>query len=86
VVADPVLPLECRFSFRPDYFSRNSFEEDTRKNALVALQKGWFDASFAEVPEALCQQLAVAQVLGVGSWADVGFGRLRTEPSEDAHG
>jgi hypothetical protein len=83
VVAEPVLPLECRVSFRPDYFSRNSFEEDTRKNALVALQKGWFDAPFAEVSEALCQQLAVAEVLGVGSWANVGFGRLRAETQGD---
>jgi hypothetical protein len=76
---NPILPGQCRFSFRPDYIHRDSFEEGTRKNALVALPESWFDVSFTELTEPLCQQLAVAQVLGVGSWADVGFGRLRTE-------
>ncbi len=84
--ADPIVPQECRFSFRPDYISRESFEEGKRKNALVALAGSWFDLSFREVTESLRHQLAIAQVLGIGSWADVGFGRLRAQPLEDANG
>jgi hypothetical protein len=83
---DPITPRECRFSFRPDYVSRDSLEEGTRKNALVALPESWFDASFAEVTQLLRQQLAIAQILGIGTWADVGFGRLKAETVEDRNG
>jgi hypothetical protein len=79
LATSPFIPRECKLSFRPDYVSRDSFEEGTRKNALVALAESWFDVSFTELTEPLRQQLAVAQVLGVGSWADVGFGRLGAE-------
>jgi len=71
----------CRISFRPDYVSRHSFEEGRRKNALVALPGSWLDVSFGSLDEALLDQLAIAQLFGVGPWADAGFGRLRPEPA-----
>jgi hypothetical protein len=79
LVTVPILPENCRFSFRPDYVSRESFEEGMRKNALVALRESWFDVSFEEITQPLWQQLAVARVLGVGPWADAGFGRLSAQ-------
>jgi hypothetical protein len=74
---DSAVVEECAFSFRPDYVSRDSFEQGTRKNALVALAEGRLDVSFAGVMDLLPHQLAVAQLFGVGPWADVGFGRLK---------
>lgn len=74
-----VVPNACRISFRPDYISRNNFEEGQRKNALVALPGSWLDVSFDQADQGLYYQLAVAEVLGTGPWADVGFGRLKVE-------
>ena len=79
--AAPMAPRACRISFRPDYILRNSFEEGRRKNALVALPGSWLDVSFQSLDEPFLDQLATAQLFGVGPWADVGFGRLRAEPA-----
>lgn len=76
---EPLGIEECRMAFRPDYFSRSSFEEGQRKNALVALPGSWLDVSFSEFSEPLREQLTIAQLVGIGPWADVGFGKLKIE-------
>jgi hypothetical protein len=76
---EPVAPEHCTLTFRPDYISRQSFEEGQRKNALVALPGSYLKVQFSQPSPALEQQLAVSHLFGVGPWADVGFGRLKLE-------
>ncbi len=78
--AEAIFPRECAIAFRPGYISRSSFEQGTRKNALVALPgNSSITVSYSQSAAAPRWQLAVAELLGIGTWADAGFGRLKAD-------
>ncbi|MEO0294272.1 MAG: hypothetical protein ABIN61_08665 [candidate division WOR-3 bacterium] len=76
---EPTVIDSIRTYIIPDYVSRYSLEESTKKNRLVAKAGSYFDCYFGDSNQSLPTQLALCSLFGVGEWADIGFGRFSIE-------